>query len=228
MQRGDGDQRQRQLGDPVAELRDALARPVGREPSVPPQRRPLRRWAGRRAGVRTRSRVSRRPDRSRRLGEDVAQHPHVAGARDADSRLALAQHVGRQQLLDGRLDLGQLVGGRDEGGVGQTRASGASRPRAAARPRAPTARAGARPGRTSPGTSRVAASRPASSGVGVNRKPRPAASHHRWRPSDSTSASRDQAVLGEVPQVPAGHRRRGPDQRRQRRGRARTVAPAGG
>ena len=37
VQRRDGDQRQGQLGDPVAELRDGLSGPVGREPAVAPE-----------------------------------------------------------------------------------------------------------------------------------------------------------------------------------------------
>ena len=38
VQGGHRDERQRELGDPVAELRDALPRPVGREPAVAPER----------------------------------------------------------------------------------------------------------------------------------------------------------------------------------------------
>ena len=37
VQRRDGDERQGQLGDPVAELRDGLSGPVGREPAVAPE-----------------------------------------------------------------------------------------------------------------------------------------------------------------------------------------------
>ena len=194
VQGGHRDERQGQLGDPVAELRDPLPGPVGRETPVPPERGLVRRHRG----------ASRRHSRSHLcLGQHVAQHPHGAAARD----LAVGACAARTGRAAPRSPAPPRPARRRS-----RRTVVLDRPadrRQSSSSRGSASRAH-RPGRSSAWSnitrdSSVAASRPAV--VGGRGEPE--------APTDGLPPAlppvglhlgvADQTVLGEVAQVPAGH-----------------------